>query len=88
MIEMTVTYEGLLRCKLIHWTKVIFLSTNNNRTDKDLILADFSVVTLCPHLIIIVGARMEKLGLDFLTKGCIALHNRNTETDSGIRFYS
>jgi hypothetical protein len=50
MIEMTVTYKGLLRCKLIHWATVIFFSTKNNRIGKAFTLADFSMATLGSHL--------------------------------------
>jgi hypothetical protein len=39
MIEMTVTYEGSLRWKLIHQAAVIFLLINNNRTGKSFALA-------------------------------------------------
>ena len=87
MIEMTVTYEGSLRCKLIGWAAVIFFSTNNNRTGKAFAPADLSVAALGSRLAIIIGMKMEKLGLDLITKRCRAFHNRNTETDKNIRFY-
>jgi len=87
MIEMTVTYEGLLSCKLIHRATVIFFSTNNNRTGKAFLPADLSVVALGSHLAIIIGMKMEKLGLDLITKRCPAFHSRNIETDKNIRFY-
>tara|TARA_B110000444_G_scaffold220008_1_gene220513 strand:+ start:204 stop:359 length:156 start_codon:yes stop_codon:yes gene_type:complete len=50
MIEMTVTYEELLRWKLIHWATVIFFSTNNNRTGIAFTPADLSVAALGLHL--------------------------------------
>ena len=87
MIEMTVTYKGSLRCKLIHLATVIFFSTNNNRTGKAFALSDLSVVALGSHLAIIIGLKMEKLGLDLTTKCCLAFHSRNTETDKNNRFY-
>ena len=87
MIEMTVTYKGSLRCKLIHLVTVIFFSTNNNRTGKAFAPADLSVAALGSHLAIIIGIKMEKLGLDLITKRCRAFHSRNTKTDNNIRFY-
>ena len=50
MIEMTVTYEESLRWKLIHRATVIFLLTNNNRTDKSFALA-YLIIKRClaPH---------------------------------------
>jgi hypothetical protein len=87
MIEMTVTYEGLLRRKLIHWATVIFFSTNNNRTGKAFALSDFSVAALGSHLTIIIGMKMEKLGFNLTTKRYLARHNRNTKTDKDIRFH-
>ena len=87
MIEMTVTYKGSLRCKLIHWATVIFFSTNNNRTGKVFAPTDFSVAALGSRLAIIIGMKMKKLGLDLITKRCRAFHSRNTETDKNIRFY-
>ena len=87
MIEMTVTYEGSLRWKLIHWATVIFFSTNNNKTGKSFTPADLSVAALGSHFAIIIGMKMEKLGLDLITKRCPAFHSRNTETNKNIRFY-
>ena len=87
MIEMTVTYEGSLRRKLIRWVTVIFFSTNNNRTGKAFAPADLSVAALGSYLAIIFGMKMEKLGLDLITKRSLAFHSRNTEADKNIRFY-
>ena len=87
MIEMTVTYEGSLRWKLIHWATVIFFSTNNNKTGKSFTPADLSVAALGSHFAIIIGMKMEKLGLDLITKRCLAFYSRNTETDKNNRFY-
>ena len=87
MIEMTVTYKGLLRCKLIHWATVIFYSTKNNRTGKAFALADFSMETLGSHLVIIIGMKMEKLDFSLTNKRYLALHNRNTKTHKNIRFH-
>jgi len=87
MIEMTVTYEGSLRCKLIHLATVIFFSTNNNRTGKAFAPAYLSVAALGSHLAIIIGMKMEKLGLDLITKRCLVFYSRNTETDKNNRYY-
>ena len=87
MIEMTVTYEGSLPWKLIHRAKVIFFSTNNNRTGKAFAPGDLSVAALGSHWAIIIGMKMKKLGLNLITKRCLAFHSRNTETDKNNRFY-
>jgi len=87
MIEMTVTYEGSLPWKLIHRAKVIFFSTNNNRTGKAFAPGDLSVAALGSHFAIIIGMKVEKFGLDLINKRCPALYGRNTESDKNIRFY-
>ena len=85
---MTVTYKRPLPWKLIHWAAVIFLLTNNIRTDKAFALADLSVVALGSHLAMIIGMKMEKFGSYPVTKRCPAFQIRNIETDKNIRFYS
>ena len=76
MIEMTVTYKGLSRSKLIHWVTVIFLLTNNNRMGKATAPEGLSAAALGSHFAIIIGMKMKKFGFDCITKRCPAFHGR------------
>lgn len=91
MLQKTVTIKGLLRYKVMHQVEGIFSSTNDltnkNRMGEVALPSNFCLLALGSCVATNIGQQMEKLGLDRITKGCLAYHSLSIGTDIGIRFH-